>query len=82
MKTPPIPCQHENFTANVAVNRLQDSNRYMADVTIACAECSMPFKFKGLPMGLDLGGAAMCPSRLEARLAIEPANSSMKETAN
>lgn len=65
-------CVHMNFAANVTVNRLEDNGQFNADVTIRCADCSMPFRFLGLPLGMNLQGAAMSPDGLEARLAILP----------
>jgi hypothetical protein len=65
-------CKHEDFACNVAVGRLTDSGRFMADVTIKCAQCDLPFSFKGLDAGLDLEGARISPDGLEARLAISP----------
>ena len=63
-------CQHENFSANVVVNRLRDSGRFQADVTIKCEDCGVPFRFIGLPAGLDLEGAATSADATEARLAV------------
>lgn len=66
------PCSHPDFRANVTVSRLQDSGRFSADVTIRCAACGVPFRFLGLPAGLDLNGAAVSVDGTEARLAIAP----------
>lgn len=63
-------CLHENFSARVNVNRLTDSGRFNADVTIKCADCGEPFRFLGLPCGSDLNGAAVSADGTEARLAI------------
>lgn len=70
-------CQHQNFTANVKVNRLEDEktkavNQYLADVTIQCTQCRVHFQFLGLKPGLNLQGAAVSIDGLEARLAICP----------
>ncbi len=65
-------CQHENFAASVTVNRLQDSGRFVADVRVTCADCSLPFRFIGLPCGVDLNGAAVSIDGTEARLCIAP----------
>lgn len=65
-------CQHLNFSAIVTVARLTDTGRFMADVTIKCADCDLPFCFKGLPVGLDCNGATISPDGIEARLAIAP----------
>lgn len=65
-------CDHPNFHAEVTVNRLADTGRFQADVTINCAQCGIPFRFIGLPCGVDLGGAAVSIGGTEARLAIAP----------
>lgn len=65
-------CEHTDFVATVTVNRLADSGRFTADIRIDCKECGLPFRFLGLPLGLDLDGAAMSVDALEARLAIAP----------
>jgi hypothetical protein len=70
-----MSCKHENFRASVDVNRLEDSGRFCADVRIECAECHLPFQFLGLPLGLNLTGAAMSVDGLEARLGIAPVGS-------
>lgn len=73
-KHPPtlVKCDHPDFHANVTVNRLQDTGRFQADVTICCAQCHLPFRFIGLPAGLDLNGASTSADATEARLAIAP----------
>jgi hypothetical protein len=65
-------CDHRNFDAKVSVNRLEDAGRFTADVEINCAECGVPFKFIGLPIGLDMEGATVSFDGKEARLAIAP----------
>lgn len=65
-----LRCPHLNFSANVDVNRLEDSGRFSADVRIICADCGEPFRFLGLPCGLDLNGAAVSADGTEAHLAI------------
>jgi hypothetical protein len=65
-------CQHEDFEAAVDVHRLEDSGRFQADVRINCKECGLPFRFIGLPAGLDLNGAATSADATEARLSIAP----------
>lgn len=66
-------CLHnKQHRATVAVNYLEDSGRFSADIRIECADCGRPFQFLGLPLGLDLNGAAMDVDGQEARLAIAP----------
>ncbi|WP_269581867.1 hypothetical protein [Roseibium sp. Sym1] len=68
-----MTCKHEDFSANVDVYRLKDSGRFMADVTIKCAQCGEPFQFLGIEPGLNLNGATVSIDGQEVRLAICPA---------
>jgi hypothetical protein len=70
MKADTPKCPHLNFAANVTVNRLEDTGRFSADVTIRCTDCGEPFRFLGLPCGIDLNGATVSADGTEARLAI------------
>lgn len=71
-----MPCPHEHFDAHVKVGRLlrkegdTHANRFCADITIKCLQCGEPFRFLGLPCGLDLEGASVSADGTEARLAI------------
>lgn len=82
-----VDCPHLHFRANVIVNRLEEyadesrrgelstveaHNRFCADVTIKCDDCATPFRFIGLPAGLDLNGACTNPDATEGRFAIGP----------
>lgn len=68
----PGTCSHQNFFAAVTVNRLEDSGRFQADVRIGCVDCGTPFRFVGLPCGVDLNGAAVSVDGTEGRFAITP----------
>lgn len=72
-------CKHQDFRANVTVNRLEDSGLFNADIRIDCANCGEPFKFVGLPAGVNLRGAMVSPDIVEARLAIAPLSPEEKE---
>lgn len=65
-------CLHQVFSAEVTVNRLEDTGKFNADIRIVCEECKTPFRFIGLPVGVDLNGAAVSIDGTEARLAIAP----------
>jgi hypothetical protein len=65
-------CKHENFDCHVTVARIEDIGRFMADVTIRCTQCGTPFRFIGLPSGMDFDGASVSVDACEARLAIAP----------
>jgi len=67
-------CNHPDFEANVTVNRLEDSGRFMADVKIECSFCKQPFQFLGIPLGLNMNGATVDVGGTELRLAIKPAD--------
>lgn len=70
-----MSCRHENFVANVTVNRLGPEDGPMdfnADVRIKCSGCNLDFKFLGLERGLNFDGAAMSYDQTEAHLAISP----------
>ena len=70
-------CEHKYICADIRFNRLQDVEggpivRWTVDILIACADCEIPFKFIGLPMGIRLD----CPTTdvmcVELRAPIEP----------
>lgn len=65
-------CSHEVFFCTVDITRMKDTGQFMADVRVVCNQCKMPFRFLGLPAGLDFNGAAVSVDALEARLAIAP----------
>src|SRR4051812_4535883 len=65
-------CKHESFDCAVNINRLEDIGRFQADVTVMCTRCGVPFRFIGLPAGLDLNGASVSVDGCEARMAIAP----------
>lgn len=65
-------CTHPGFDAIVTVNRLGDAGRFQADVRVQCGACGTPFRFIGLPAGVDLNGAAVSVDGTEGRFAIAP----------
>lgn len=73
-------CKHD-FQAEVDINILKDSGRYHAKVTIKCKKCG-PFRFLGLPPGLDLNGAAVSLDGTEAQLAVAPQNEVLSSLDN
>ena len=68
-------CQHEDFVAKVGVARLEDTGGFMAEITINCSQCGLPFQFLGLKPGIDTQGATISLDGLEARIAIVPEGS-------
>ena len=67
-----MSCKHENHRAAVTVWRLSDTGRFTADITIKCSECGLPFRFLGLPAGLNLNGATVSVDGTELRVGIAP----------
>lgn len=65
-------CPHQSFECVCNVGRIEDIGRFMVDVTIKCADCGTPFKFLGLPLGMDYNSACVSVDGTEARLAIAP----------
>ena len=65
-----MTCKHENFNADVEVNRLEDIKRFSADVRIMCVDCGARMVFLGLAAGLNLNGASCSLDATEARLSI------------
>lgn len=81
MADPDRACPHEDFHANVDVNRLHHGDDdptitgFAAEVTIRCLNCEEPFRFIGLPAGMMPDRPACSPDETEARLPIRPASS-------
>jgi hypothetical protein len=71
-ETPHKMCQHEEFKARVAVNRMIDTGRFMADITVECAQCGEPFRFVGVAAGLNHEKPLASIDGLELRAPIEP----------
>lgn len=67
-----MTCKHMNFEANVAVARIEDKGRFMAEIRVHCKDCGVPFQFMGLKPGLDFNGATVSLDGLEANIGIHP----------
>lgn len=67
-----MACAHMNFSAMVKVARLEDTGRFYADVTVACAECALPFHFITPDYGLRNDRPAASPDATELRCPIGP----------
>ena len=74
-------CPHMNFAANVTVNRLEDTGRFIAEVTINCEDCGEKFQFLGLEPGLKLAGASVSLTGQVAHLSILPDSQAMSPMA-
>ncbi len=66
------PCAHENFYCHAAVNRIVDTGRFSADITIKCSQCDEPFRFIGVQAGVTWDRPACSIDGLELRAPIEP----------
>lgn len=75
-----IACEHENFGAQVEVNRLTKNEGdpvegYSANLTIWCKDCKEKFRFIGVKAGL-LPTQPMCSiAEDELHIPIRPASS-------
>lgn len=73
-----MPCEHENFDVMANIGRLTPAPgvpvpmRFQADIRIVCRDCGEPFRFIGLPAGVDLNGASVSIDGTEGRFAIAP----------
>jgi hypothetical protein len=65
-------CNHEDFKATVSVARIENKDRFMAEISIACTQCGVPMQFMGLDPGLNYDGATLSLDGLEARIGIHP----------
>lgn len=70
-------CGHEDFDARVDVHRLTDGDdgptvSVLAEVTVWCSKCLVPFRFLGVPLGVHLRGIGASVDRTELRVAIAP----------
>jgi hypothetical protein len=78
-------CEHLNFEAAVTVNRVlnpkrpDDAPRFMADVTIRCADCELPFRFLGMRPGMHWEVPMTSVDFGTARLPIAPGVSIFSE---
>lgn len=81
-----MTCPHENFAANVEVNRLSKGEggaieSYSCDVTVKCHDCGMPFRFCIDDVGLQHGKVMVAPNGQELRVYVEPSDGSLQGKA-
>lgn len=72
------PCEHFNFATQANVFRLSDIEGgpitgFKLDLTVKCADCGLPFRFKGLPFGSHPHEPRLSVDSEELRAPIEPA---------
>ena len=68
-------CKHEAFKATVNVARLEDTGRFVAEISIKCCQCDLPFQFMGLSPGVNFDGATVSLDGKEACIGIRPEGS-------
>ena len=67
-------CEHPHLHADVEVKPVEEGGgRSIVEMRIECSGCGMPFRFLGLPTGVDIHGAFVSDDRTEARLTVVPA---------
>lgn len=76
---PDRPCPHEEFSADVAVHRLTDTDdgptiAYSAEITIVCAQCGEPFRWCGVKAGFSPAHPMCSPDERTLRAPIRPAS--------
>ena len=72
-------CEHQNFEADVQVNRIEDIGRFSADVRVKCMDCGVPFRFIGLPSGVDVNSPTVSIDATEGRFPIAPKGEVLSE---
>jgi len=71
-------CNHLEFDVSVECGRMLGNDgkeppvRFTASISIRCRNCELPFRFIGLPHGVDLNGAAVSVSGETAELTMLP----------
>ena len=67
-------CRHEQFSAQVNVGRIESDGprRFVADITVSCAQCQEPFRFLGVPSGLHFERPTVSVDGLELHAPLEP----------
>lgn len=71
-------CQHEAFSCSAKVGRLSHDEGgpvtgYVADITVNCAQCGLPFRFIGMAAGNHHSEPRVSVDGTELRAPIEPA---------
>lgn len=68
----PKDCTHDDFVAVVKVARILDVAKFVAEITVNCAHCGEPFRFVGVPAGLNYARPMCSIDGLELYAPIEP----------
>jgi hypothetical protein len=67
-----MSCKHFNFGFDCKIARLEDSGRFMLEVTVRCTDCGKAFQFLGQKPGLNFDGATVSLDGLELNIGICP----------
>lgn len=78
MTTPTKPCEHMSFHVQANVYRLSDVEGgpitgFTTGIEVKCADCGLPFRFKGIPFGSHPAEPRLRVDGEELRAPIEPA---------
>lgn len=70
-------CAHEQFAANVQVTRVQDGAQepigaFVAEITVECAACKLPFRWIGPDMGMSYDHPMVNVNRRSLLAPMEP----------
>lgn len=65
-------CKHGQTQALMSVHYMMDTGLFMAEITIKCVDCGMPFQFMGLPAGISVSKPSVDPLGFELRVPIKP----------
>lgn len=65
-------CPHEEFSAQVNVNRMLDTGRFIAEIHIHCVQCGEKFRFLGVPAGIAWTHPSCSITETELNAPIEP----------
>lgn len=71
-------CAHMNFAADVKVARVEEKEggpiiAFMADITVKCSDCGLPFRWVGpYDLGMSYDKPMLGVDRQELRAPIEP----------
>ncbi len=78
---PSETCPHQGFAADVAVNRLEDTGKFVADIRIRCVQCDEAFRFLGVPSGLRFDAPTVSIDEVELHVPIEPEGQKRLQTS-
>ena len=74
-------CPHEQFRADVNINRLEDTGRFIADLRVRCVQCDEPFRFLNVAAGLAWDRPMCSIDELELHAPIEPQGAPSLQTS-